>query len=225
MTDHILTLYEDEAGKSFIAEFDDENGYYGGMTIPVQFVAGNAVFNGLQLSDPEEPMETEYGKADFGFTAYVMYKGEATPWGLVSHVIGAASLAGDSKSWTMPAGKLNVYDVCGMGFGAAIIGDDGGFLSMGDMIDIPLTMTRVESAPAARSINVPSLRKDFSNISLSTNYGFYKSLAVHAADGIAAIKIVSADNNAVIRKFSPKENNKKALKPCRKADKKVARQK
>lgn len=223
VTDHILTLYEYEAGKSFIAEFDDENGYYGGMTIPVQFVAGNAVFNGLQLSD--EPMETDYGKANAGFTAFITYKGAATPWGLESHVIGMASLAEDGKSWTMPSSKLNGYNVCGMGFGAEIIEgqNKGGFLSWGDMIDIPLTMTREESAPAARSINVPSLRKDFSNISLSTNYGFYKSLAVHAADGIAAIKIVSADNNTAIRKFSLRENNRKVLKPCRKADKKIVR--
>ena len=225
VTDHILTLYEYEAGKSFIAEFDDENGYYGGMAIPVLFQAGKAVFNGLQLSD--EPMETDYGKANAGFTAFITYKGAATPWGLESHVIGMASLAEDGKSWTMPAGKLNGYDVCGMGFGAVIIEGQykDGFLSMGDMIDIPLTMTRVESTPAAKSVDVSGFRKDFSNISLSTSYGFYKNIAVRAAGGIASIKIAPSDDNTVIKKFSPKENNKKALKPCRKADKKVARQK
>lgn len=40
---------------------------------------------------------------------------------------------------------------------------------------------------------------------------------------VAKCKAVSNDNNAVIRKFSPSENDRKALKPCRKADKKIVR--
>ena len=77
---------------------------------------------------------------------------------------------------------------------------------------VPTSMVAAGNAPASLSTKMTKVCRD------AVQYTPAQEVSLSRISG-------GKDSNDAIKKFSPKENNKKALKPCRKADKKVARQK